>query len=186
MIDVLGARIVAAEQGIEYRDLRFKKQNVEQLPFRQRLTHTVAVNGFVASLMHACRHSDAHLVEWLSEKRCKVRYAGVVNPDGYGILAIDGVTRSFFLEMDLDSESRPRLAGKLIDYEEASALADVADIVVFCFPTSAREASARKVLRSPGLPLATTTIDRFERDPLGRIWLPIDADVRVPICKVGT
>jgi hypothetical protein len=53
------------------------------------------------------------------------------------------------------------------------------DIVVFCFPSPAREANARRVLGGTPMPVATATFDRHADDPLGPNWLLVDGDRRL-------
>lgn len=52
------------------------------------------------------------------------------------------------------------------------------DVVLFCFPSEARESSARRGLGGTAMPVATATLDRHLADPFGAIWLPLDADRR--------
>jgi len=53
------------------------------------------------------------------------------------------------------------------------------DVVLFCFPSEAREASARVALGGTPMPVATATLDRHLADPFGAVWLPLDGDRRV-------
>jgi hypothetical protein len=53
------------------------------------------------------------------------------------------------------------------------------DVVLFCFPSAAREASARRVLGGTPMPVATATSDRHLRDPLGPNWLLVDGERRL-------
>lgn len=64
-------------------------------------------------------------------------------------------------------------------YRVLARAATAPDVVLFCFPSGAREASARLVLGGTAMPVATATFDRHLADPLGAIWLPLDADRRV-------
>ena len=66
-------------------------------------------------------------------------------------------------------------------YRVLARAATAPDVVLFCFPSEAREASARHVLGGTAMPVATATLTHHLADPLGSIWLPLDADRRVPI-----
>jgi hypothetical protein len=55
------------------------------------------------------------------------------------------------------------------------------DIVLFCFPSTAREASARRVIGGTPMPVATATFDRHLSDPLGPNWLLVDGDRRIRV-----
>jgi hypothetical protein len=71
-------------------------------------------------------------------------------------------------------------------YRVLARAATSPDVVVFCFPSEAREASARLVLGGTAMPVATATFDRHLADPLGAIWLPLDGDRRVRLIDLGS
>ena len=83
------------------------------------------------------------------------------------------------LELDLGTENRSRLEDKMERYRVLARAATSPDVVLFCFPSEAREASARVVLGGTAMPVATATFDRHLADPFGAIWLPLDGDRRV-------
>ncbi len=180
VLDFLGARIVAAQRGIEYRQLGFRKEDVDQLPWRSDLAHIVGVNEFFARLIGACLCTlgTHQLADRMSESRCRHRWGGIVLPDGYGVLRAGDAARSFWLEYDRGTESPGRVAAKLPAYHSAATLADASDVLLFCFPDPGREVAARTRLHAPGITLATTSWDRFEPDPLGEVWLSIDSQRR--------
>jgi hypothetical protein len=66
-------------------------------------------------------------------------------------------------------------------YRVLARAATAPDVVLFCFPSEAREASARVVLGGTAMPVATATIGQHLADPFGAIWLPLDADRRVRV-----
>jgi hypothetical protein len=191
VLDNLGARVVAAERGVDYRQLKFRKENVEELPFRSEIPHLVETNGFFTRLAWACRHGQrASLTEWLSEKRCAIRWGSIVLADGYGKVAGQNGCRSFLLEFDRGTESSPRLALKLARYEQVALLDEGPDLALFCFPDTRREALARRAFYDPGMTVATATWDRYGEDPLGPVWLRFGEERRrllldLPISKPG-
>jgi len=83
------------------------------------------------------------------------------------------------LELDLGTENRGRLEDKIERYRVLARAATSPDVLLFCFPSEAREASARLVLGGTAMQVATATLDRHLADPFGAIWLPVDADRRV-------
>lgn len=179
VLDHLGAHVVAAERGLEFKELRFRKEDVHQLPFKRDLPHLVETNGFFTRVASACRSDDSHfLIEWWSEQRCRSRWGSIVLADGFGMLQGTAGTRSFLLEFDRATESPARLALKLPPYERVALLEDRPDAILFCFPDPAREASARRALWHPGMTLATASWDRLSEDPLGPVWLAIDEQRR--------
>jgi len=142
---------VAAERGVEFRDLGWRKENVEGWPYRRDLWHVVETNGFFTRLVCACRREGRHrLAQWWSERQAARRWGSLVQPDGYGQLEGPTSTRSFFLELDRDTEGSARLRGKLVGYESVAMIEERPDLLLFCFPDPQREAFARKVLCSPG------------------------------------
>lgn len=181
VLDHLGARVVAAQRGIDLRELRWRKEDVEALPWIREFPHLVATNEFFVRIAHACRLEGVHhLTAWWGELRCR-RHWEIVLPDGYGRLADSRGSISFFLELDLGTESPGRLAAKLPAYGDVSHAKDCPDVLLFCFPDPIREAAARKRLWAPGMPVATGSWDRYAADPLGAVWLSIGGERRVPL-----
>lgn len=72
----------------------------------------------------------------------------------------------FALELDRGTESRDRLTEKFERYLLIASGPDAPEVVLFCFPSTEREQSARKVLQHQGLPVATTSLQRQLSDPL--------------------
>jgi hypothetical protein len=105
--------------------------------------------------------------------------SGHVRPDGFGQLGFPGGFLQFVLELDLGTEDRGRLEDKMERYRVLARAATAPDVVLFCFPSEAREASARLVLGGTAMPVATTTLERHRADPLGAIWLQLRSDRRV-------
>jgi hypothetical protein len=188
VLDVLGARIVAAHRGIEFRDLGWRKENVEGFPWRHEFRHLMETNGFFARLGHACRiDGDHRLVEWLSEQRCRRHFGEACQPDGFGRITGPDGSCSFLLELDRGTESPARLAAKLPTYQSIGLLDDHPDALLFCFPDSDREISARRRLHSTnGIVLATTTLDQHSADPLAPIWLASSSERRVRLLDLPT
>jgi hypothetical protein len=182
ILDEWGAFIVAAHRGLEREDLTFRKHRTLALVDSQKLRHLRGVNGFFSSLTYACRCSDgqAEVLEWWNEGRTAAAWTGWIYPDGYGDVRFNSKRLRFVLEFDRSTEVRGRLEEKLERYESIST-DRTAPAVLFCFPTDAREASARTVLTDPGIPVATTTVARHLASPLGHIWLPLAAQRRLAL-----
>jgi hypothetical protein len=186
VLDELGARVVAAERDLEFNELRFRKEDVDQLPYRRELPHLVETNGFFTRIAFACRQdSNYRLTEWWSEKRCRSRWGTIVLPDGFGILEGPQGECSFLLEFDRGTESPARLNLKLPPYERVALLQDRPDVILFCFPDPGREASVRRVLHRPGMALATASWDRLVADPLGPVWLAIEEQRRCSLLDLS-
>lgn len=185
VLDVLGAKIVAAERGVDFRELKWRKEDIEAWPYRRDLYHLVDTNSFFTRLLWACRTDGKHrLTDWWSEHQTTLRWGSLVQPDGYGRLEGPVGARSFFFELDRDTEGSARLRAKLPGFASVATLDKCPDLVLFCFPDSDREVFARKVLHSPGLTLATSTWDRVHAEPLGGVWLPLGTERRVPLLEL--
>lgn len=182
----VGTQIVAGELGLELRDVLRSRNRVANMVTSQHLRHHVEVNGFFTRLIWACRQIPGYdLLEWSSEEKVGRLWGEVVRPDGFGRLQGDGRSRSFFLEFDRGTETSEKLTHKLAGYQEASLADNSSDVVLFCFQTQGREASARRVLRPSRVPIATTTVERHRSDPLGRIWLPTTNGRRLSLLEVN-
>jgi hypothetical protein len=181
VLDEPGALVVAESRGIEPSELGYRFDRVLGMLDSPRLRHLRETNGFFTRLTHACRTSEQpyRLALWWGERTCAQRWQALVRPDGLGRLeGPPGSSVTFSLELDRGTESRDRLAGKLERYLLIASGPDAPAVVLFCFSTAEREASARQILRQPGITVATATLERHLADPLGRVWRPVREDHR--------
>jgi len=180
-LDAIGAQIVAEHLGIELRAVGYREDRKRTLVDSSRLAHTRAANGFFTRMCYVARstRSSVALVEWRGESWCARRWQAHVRPDGFGRLDHAGGSVDFVLELDLGTENRGRLEDKMERYRVLARAETAPDVVLFCFPSEAREASARQVLGGTSMPVATATLDRHLADPFGATWLPLDGDRRV-------
>lgn len=179
----LGAYIVAAELGLEIKDLKLRKDRLTSIQFSPKLRHLLATNTFFSRLIWACRQSEVHPVtEWMSERQvARWLKEYFIYPDGLGSIEGPSQVLRFFIEMDMGTETLDRLARKLDRYSYLFAGPDSPDVLLFCFLSVGREASARKVLRYGGLTIATTVFERHIADPLGPNWLLIGSQTRLSL-----
>jgi len=187
-LDEPGALVVAEGRGIEPTELGFRFDRVLGMLDSPKLRHLRETNSFFTRLAHACRRSEGscRLAEWWGERTCATRWQGLVRPDGLGRLeVVPGPSVTFALELDRGTESRDRLAEKIERYLLIAAGPDAPGAVIFCFPSSEREQSARQVLASPALRVATATLDRHLADPLGGVWRPLGADRRLRLIDLA-
>lgn len=180
-LDEIGAWIVAEHLGIELRAVGYREDRTRTLVDSPRLRHTRAAHSFFTRMCYAARSTEStvQVAEWRGEAWCARRWQAHVRPDGFARLEDAGESFELLLELDLGTENRSRLEDKMERYRVLARAATSPDVVLFCFPSEAREASARHVLGGTAMPVATATLDRHLGDPFGAIWLPLDGDRRV-------
>ncbi len=182
-LDGIGAQIVAEHLGLELKAVGYREDRKRTLVDNPRLGHTRAVNGFFTRMHYIARTTDGavRIVEWRGEAWCARRWQAHVRPDGFARIEDSEGSIEFVLELDLGTENRGRLEDKMERYRVLARAVTAPDVVLFCFPTEAREASARHVLGGTAMPVATATIGQHLADPFDAIWLPLDADRRVRV-----
>jgi hypothetical protein len=184
-LDDLGAKLVAGYLGVELKELRFRKDRIFRLSRSQRLGHIRDTNGFFTRLAYGCRRSREGIVlsHWFGERRADRRR---VRPDGMGCLKTPGGLLGFWLELDRGTEPHGRLEVKMHQYARERVLPEsLPHLLLFCFPSEAREVRARRALLELGyITVATTSLSRHRANPLGPIWLPIRGARRLAITEL--
>ncbi|TDD23811.1 hypothetical protein E1287_38655 [Actinomadura sp. KC06] len=169
-----GARVLAAELGIPFAELGYRRDRVLAWAYSPQLNHLVGVNGLFAAL-HAVARRDtaARLDQWWSEQRCAQTWRGYIHPDGYGRW-YEGPTRvDFFVEYDTGTETLTTVARKLRGYAELAAADGVTTPVLIWTPSSSREANLNQRLAGAPVPVATAgphAINVPGQGPAGPIW----------------
>jgi hypothetical protein len=188
-----GAAVLAAEHGLDVKDLGYRHDRAMAIAHNQRLTHTVGVNDFFTSLIARSRYTRTagSLVVWWSEARCARHFGDLVIPDGYGRWQ-PGTGSSaeveWFLEFDTGTESLTKVGRKLAGYARLAESTGIATPVLLWLPTSRREAGARTALArvhaqldAPHtVPVATAAADQLDPaaphpSPADPVWLPLTA-----------
>jgi Replication-relaxation len=185
-LDEVGAWLVAEHLGVELREVGYRNDQKRSLVDNPRLRHTRAANSFFTRMLHVarCMQSSMRVAEWRGEAWCARRWQELVRPDGFARLEVHGRSLELLLEVDLGTENLGRLEDKMERYRVLARAATAPDVVLFCFPSEAREASARVVLGGTPMPVATATLDRHLADPFGSIWLPLDGDRRIRLLNL--
>jgi hypothetical protein len=187
ILNEIGSWIVAEYLGIEPHEMGYRNDRKRTLVDSPRLRHTRAANSFFTRIVYVARttKSPTRVVDWRGEAWCARRWQLHVRPDGFARLEGPGGSLELVLELDLGTENRGRLEDKMERYRVLARAATAPDVVLFCFPSEAREASARHVLGGTPMPVATATLERHLADPFGAIWLPVDADRRVRLLELS-
>ncbi|WP_410614566.1 replication-relaxation family protein [Amycolatopsis sp. lyj-109] len=188
-----GAAVLAAEHGLEVKDLGYRHDRAMAIAHNQRLAHTVGVADFFTSLIALSRRRDPvrrgeGVTAWWSETRCARHFGDLVIPDAYGRWRSATGELEFFLEFDTGSESLTKVARKLLAYARLADSTRIATPVLFWLPTSRREAGARSALacihadldQTAGVPVATAAADLLDAatacpSPADEVWLPLNA-----------
>jgi hypothetical protein len=178
-----GATVLAAEHGLDQRELRWRHDRALALAHSLHLDHDIGVNDWFTTL--ATTPSQLTLTAWWSQTRCARLWGDLAHPDGYGRLtpASPGPGGlEFFLEFDRGTESLTQVSAKLNGYEQLAAATGITTPLLLWLPTARREATARTALRRtltgaqhPGsVPIATATADHTpDTGPAGPVWLPL-------------
>jgi hypothetical protein len=187
-----GAAVLAAEDGLDVKELGYRHDRAFGVAHSLRLAHTVGVNEWFTALVDHARHSapdeQATLDAWWSEARCARHFGDLIKPDAYGRWASHGRVIEFFLEYDFGTEVLAKLAGKLSGYAALAAATGITTPVLVWLPTSRREATARRLLHRAWqdlddrqlVPVATAAAQLLNPDathpsPADQVWLPLTA-----------
>ncbi len=158
VLDEVGALVVAAQLGLEPRELRWRRQAAVALAASSKLRHQIAVNDFFTRLAEEARASGGSLRDWWGERQTAEALAGHLVPDGYALLELPGLGEvALLLELDRGSEDYGRLRDKARRYAKALARSDLADddpIVLLAVEHAARAAGARRALAASAIPIA--------------------------------
>ncbi|MEV7042871.1 replication-relaxation family protein [Amycolatopsis sp. NPDC051061] len=188
-----GAAVLAAEHGLEVKDLGYRHDRAMGIAHNQRLAHTVGVNDFFTSLIARSRAASAAaeaVTVWWSESRCARHFGDLVIPDGYGRWRSGRGTAvrevEWFLEFDTGTESLTKVGRKLLGYARLAESTGIATPVLVWLPTTRREAGARTALARVhadldvpcAVPVATAAADLLNPaaphpSPAEAVWLPL-------------
>ncbi|MFI5589386.1 replication-relaxation family protein [Amycolatopsis sp. NPDC051758] len=188
-----GAAVLAAEHGLEVKDLGYRHDRAMGIAHNQRLAHTVGVNDFFTSLIARTRHAPSAgeaMAVWWSESRCARHFGDLVIPDGYGRWRAGHGKAAreleWFLEFDTGTESLTKVGRKLIGYARLAESTGIATPVLVWLPTTRREAGARAALarvhadldHPHAVPVATAAADLLaptdsHPSPAESVWLPL-------------
>ncbi|CRK57610.1 FIG00663095: hypothetical protein [Alloactinosynnema sp. L-07] len=185
-----GAAVLAAEDGLDVKELGYRHDRAFGVAHSLRLAHTVGVAEWFTALVDRAHHDPpdeaSRVVAWWSEYRCAKHFGDLTRPDAYGRWTTAGQEVEFFLEYDFGTEVLGKLAGKLAGYAALAAATGITTPVLVWLPTARREATARRVLHrawreldDPSLvPVATAAADLLNPDtahpsPADQVWLPL-------------
>jgi len=186
-----GAAVLAAEDGLDVKDLGYRHDRVFGVAHSLRLAHTIGVNEWFTALVDRARHphpgEQPVLAAWWSETRCARHFGDLVKPDGYGRWHDGDRQVEWFLEYDFGTEALATLAGKLTGYAALAQATGITTPLLVWLPTSRREATARRLLARAwrelddrrSVPVATAAAELLDPtsahpSPADEVWLPLD------------
>ncbi|MFI6098206.1 replication-relaxation family protein [Lentzea sp. NPDC051213] len=184
-----GAAVLAAEDGLDVKELGYRHDRVFGIAHSLRLAHTVGVNEWFTALVDRARHDEHTTVgAWWSEARCTRHFGDLIKPDAYGRFTTSGQEIEFFLEYDFGTEVLAKLAGKLAGYAALAEATGITTPLLVWLPTSRREAAARRLLYRAwrelddprSVPVATAAAELLDPDaahpsPADAVWLPLES-----------
>lgn len=194
-----GASVVAAEAGLEPRELRYRRDRAIAIAHHHALAHTVGVNEWFTTLLARTRtHPSETVHAWWAELRCQRHFGDLVRPDAYARIAAGNRELEFFLEYDLATESSEQVAAKLPGYARLAAASRISTPLLLWVPTRRRENTVRTalthaqtLLEHPDLvPIATAAADQLDPahphpSPAEAVWAPLPASSHDPARRCG-
>ncbi|MBF6175198.1 replication-relaxation family protein [Nocardia blacklockiae] len=182
-----GAAVLAAEHGLDMRELRWRHDRALGLAHSLHLDHDIGVADWFTTL---ATHPEPVLTAWWSQTRCARLWGDLSRPDGYGRLdpipgtnaRRDAGALEFFLEYDCGTESLTQLSRKLDGYANLAAATGITTPLLIWLPTGAREVTARATLAATAaglehpdtVPIATAAADHTPATgPAETVWLPL-------------
>jgi hypothetical protein len=186
VLDTTGAHLLAHEDGLDPKDLKFRPERSVGIAYSLRLAHLMGVNSFFTALLADALADSTQgraVTAWWSESRCTHHFGDHVRPDGYGRWHEAGREIEWFLEWDTGSYQLSRFVAKLPGYTSLATTTRIVTPLLVVFATAAREAHARRQLaehlrtdpRRHELPIATTTAEYLSKkgSPADEVWLPL-------------
>jgi hypothetical protein len=170
ILDEAGAHIVAAQQGVERRRLRWRHADALGVAQSGKLSHHVEINEFLSLLALEAKLGHGALREWYGERATHTLFEGVA-PDGYGVLILPGRSPlHLLLELDRATEPAHRLRQKATRYAREiprSELGKLDAFVILAVPTATRAKLATEAIANTGAPIAVAEWSKTStRSPL--------------------
>lgn len=192
-----GATVLAAENGLDIKQIGYRHDRAFNIAHSLRLAHTVGVNEWFTALVHRARHphpgEQVTLAAWWSEARCARHFGDLIKPDAYGRWRSGDRQIEWFLEYDFGTEVLAKLTGKLTGYAALAQATGITTPLLIWLPTSRRETTARRTLTQAwreldephSVPVATAAADLLNPDtahpsPADKVWQPLNTTAGGP------
>jgi hypothetical protein len=179
-IGYAGAHAVAADRGIPFADLGYRRDRILAWALSRQLSHLLGVNGIFTALAAAARHHPpADLTTWWPERQCAKTWAPYIRPDGFGHWregGAHGTGVDFFLEYDTGTEPLKKVTDKLTGYARLAEVDGFTTPVLIWTNSPRRETNLHAAITTAPIPVFTATpaaITDRQLGPAGPIWLRI-------------
>lgn len=160
ILDEAGALIVADHKGIEPSQLHYTHADALRYAASRNLTHHVEANEFFTRLAVDANRAGGALSEWYGVRTLAHLFAGVLLPDGYGVLTLPGrAPLHVLLELDRGTESSQILREKAKRYAETlprSSLRNLNPFVILAVPSVRRAETASIAIANTYAPITVT------------------------------
>lgn len=154
ILDEAGAHVVAQLQGIERKELKWRRSTALAVASSSKLRHQVAINDFFARLAHEAATAGGTLSEWYGERTAHRLFRGTIMPDGYAVVNLPGHWPvHILLELDMATEPAETLRAKATRYAAElprSPLRRSYPVIVLAVPTEARARAAAAATADTG------------------------------------
>jgi hypothetical protein len=158
VLDEAGALIAADHKGIDRSQLHYTHENALRIAASRNLAHHVEANELFTRLAVDANRAGGALSEWYGVRTLAHMFAGVVVPDGYGVLTLPGrAPLHVLLELDRGTEASRVLREKAKRYAETlprSSLRDDKPLVIFAVPSTRRAQTATAAIANTHAPIA--------------------------------
>jgi len=160
ILDEAGALIVADHKGLERGQLHYTHEDALRIAASRNRDHHIEANEFFTRLAVDANRADGALSEWYGVRTLAHLFAGVVVPDGYGVLTMPNRTPlHLLLELDRGTERSQILREKAKAYADIlphSSLAKHNPLVIFVVPSARRAQTATAATANTHAPIAVT------------------------------
>jgi hypothetical protein len=163
ILDEAGALIVADHRGIDRALLRYTHTDGMKLSASRTLAHHVEANELFTRLAVEARRAGGALTQWYGVRTLAHLFAGVVIPDGYGVLAMPHrPALHILLEYDRSTETARVLREKARRYADTlprSSLRDLNPLVILAVRSPRRAQTATAAAAHSGARIAVIVWD---------------------------
>ena len=160
VLDEAGALIVADHKGLDRSQLHYTHEDAMRIAASRNLDHHVQANEFFTRLAVDANRACGALSEWYGVRTLAHLFAGVIVPDGYGVLTMPSrPPLHILLEFDRGTERSQILREKAKAYADIlphSSLSKHNPLVIVAVPSARRAQTVATATANTRAPIAVT------------------------------